>query len=152
MKEAQSGNLELSQQTTQLQKRIEELREEFQEIQSEVDKEVRVLNSREQNREQELSGKKTVIKMYDEIMGIRIDPVSRESIKLVLTKIDSSQPLRPFSITIDHSGDRYSVKECNPVIPDMPSLVAALNQTHDFCQFVCRARHRFQELSGGGLK
>jgi hypothetical protein len=148
-KEAQAGNVELSQQTAQLQKRVEELKFEFQDIQSEAEREDRLLSSREQNRDKEIAGKKALIRLYEDIMGIRIEPVSRESIKLILTKVDQSQPLLPFSITIDHSGDRYSVKECSPVIPDMPSLVAALNQTHDFCQFVCRARRRFQELCGG---
>lgn len=75
-KESQSANHELSQQTIQLQQRADELKAEFQKLQLEVDKEAKVVGSREKSREQEIFDKKALISLYEDVMGIRIEPIS----------------------------------------------------------------------------
>jgi predicted nuclease with TOPRIM domain len=70
------GNQELAAQTNQLQQRIEHLKQEFQQAQQDIDKEVRVLSVREKSREQSVAANKALVAAYEDVLGIAIEPVS----------------------------------------------------------------------------
>lgn len=61
-------------------------------------------------------------------------------------RVDPTQPSRLFSVTMDVTGDLYLASDCTPPLPELPGLVATLNETRDFYGFVKHVRQRFAAL------
>jgi kinetochore protein Spc25, fungi type len=61
--------------------------------------------------------------------------------------IDPQTTQRVFSVTIDVNGDHYLVTDCNPALPELPSLLANLNQSRDFYGFIKSIRGKFRQAA-----
>eukprot|EP00908_Phaeocystis_cordata_P000661 Transcript_10724.p6 GENE.Transcript_10724~~Transcript_10724.p6 ORF type:complete len:87 (-),score=54.36 Transcript_10724:514-774(-) len=85
--------------------------------------------------------------MYKKWLGLEFERVEDERLRIVFTHVDPQAPTRAFTfyVYVDAS-DRYHVVRCEPAIPDVQSLVDALNASNDFSAFVRNMRKKFQQL------
>eukprot|EP00752_Nemacystus_decipiens_P007822 g6987.t1 len=79
---------------------------------------------------------------------------SMRCLRLVFRQISRQEPERPFviAVSIDESG-RYVVPECFPALPaeEMDQMLADVNESNKFAQFVSRARRGFVAMAAAGL-
>lgn len=59
--------------------------------------------------------------------------------------IDPQAPERLFSVTLDVNGEHYLVSDCRPALPELPSILAQLNQSRDFYGFIKTIRAKFRQ-------
>ncbi|KAG0212264.1 kinetochore-associated Ndc80 complex subunit spc25 [Mortierella sp. GBA30] len=89
---------------------------------------------------------KPEVSSYESILAMRIVGVQEDQIGFVFTRINELDWEQEYSVTVDVSQYDYSVSECSPSLPELPSLVRYLNDTRDLYGFLKRVRKGFKDL------
>lgn len=88
--------------------------------------------------------------MYRKWLGLTFERVGDDRLRLDLTHVDPSSPDRPYSFEVFvDANNAYHVDKCSPTLPGLPALVARLNETNNFAEFVRTVRRKFQETVPG---
>lgn len=84
--------------------------------------------------------------MYRRWLGLAFERVGEDRLRLDMTHIDPSEPSRAFSFEVYvDAANTYHIEKCSPAVPGLPTLVARLNETNNFSEFVRTVRRAFQE-------
>lgn len=70
-----------------------------------------------------------------------------DHIGFVFTRINEQDWDQEYTITVDVSQHDYAVADCNPSLPELPSLIRYLNDTRDFYGFIKKVRKAFKDQS-----
>ena len=150
------ANADLSKQQAQLTRRLDQLKTEMAALQVEVEKEKQSYETALAEYEAENEKKQARLKIYQNLLGLTIETVrgktSRDKLfpnienvmQFNFKLIDPQSPQRIFSVTIDVNGDHYLVTDCSPALPELPSILASLNQSRDFYGFIKTIRTKFR--------
>ncbi|KAF9898149.1 kinetochore-associated Ndc80 complex subunit spc25 [Lobosporangium transversale] len=84
---------------------------------------------------------------FESILAMRIVGIKEDHIGFVFTRINELDWEQEYSIIVDVSQRDFSVSDCNPLIPQLPSLIQSLNETRDFYEFLKRVRKAFKDLA-----
>lgn len=85
---------------------------------------------------------------YRDSLGLNIQRVAPQTVRLVFTLIDKSRPSREFSVTIALAHQQgYTAFDCSREVPELPQLLNRLNQDPAAAaalpMFVCGLRRAF---------
>ena len=90
-------------------------------------------------------------------LGLAFENVAGEAgasnnIRCVMTLISASDPAARhcFEVHVSPSDDTYAVTACQPPVAALPALVAQLNATNQFSQFIQLMRREFVAMARGG--
>ncbi|KAJ2700406.1 kinetochore-associated Ndc80 complex subunit spc25 [Coemansia sp. IMI 209128] len=121
----------------QRKERLERVLEQKQRV---VDEKRMVLAAQKAMNEPEL-------RFFEHKMGLSIVGGGNHSLlTFVFTLISLSEPLRPFTITLDLSQRAYRATHCKPQLHNVSAHVDWLNETRDFHRFLKRIRQEFCSL------
>ncbi|KAF9904317.1 kinetochore-associated Ndc80 complex subunit spc25 [Linnemannia zychae] len=84
---------------------------------------------------------------YESFLSMRIIGVKVDHIGFVFTRISEQDWEREYTITLDVSQHEFSVSDCSPALPELPSLLRYLNETRDFYGFLKKVRQAFKDFS-----
>ncbi|KAF9570201.1 kinetochore-associated Ndc80 complex subunit spc25 [Mortierella alpina] len=132
-------------------------REEMRQMQASLESQVSLLRKEvKARREAKFAQKKALdeqilknkpeVSCYESVLAMRIVGVQEDRIGFVFTRINEQDWDQEFAMTIDVSQYDYSVSECVPSLPELPSLVRYLNDTRDLYGFLKRVRKGFKDL------
>ncbi|KAF8934461.1 kinetochore-associated Ndc80 complex subunit spc25 [Dissophora ornata] len=79
---------------------------------------------------------------FESILAMRI---IGDHIGFTFTRINELDWDQEYSITVDVSQHDFAVSDCDPVLPELPSLLRYLNDTRDFYGFLKRVRKTFKD-------
>ncbi|KAJ1628480.1 chromosome segregation protein Spc25-domain-containing protein [Pavlovales sp. CCMP2436] len=106
--------------------------------------------------EQEATGERRSVElakgtsMYRKWLGLAFERVGEDRLRLDLKHVDPSSPERSFSFEVYVDAKNiYHVDKCDPPTPGLAQLVAHLNETNNFAEFVRTVRRKFQESVPG---
>ncbi|KAF9954774.1 kinetochore-associated Ndc80 complex subunit spc25 [Modicella reniformis] len=97
--------------------------------------------------EEQVLKNKPELASFESILALRIVGVKEDQIGFVFTRISELNWDKEYSMTVDVSQHDYSVAECNPVLPEVQSLLRYLNDTRDFYGFIKKVRKAFKDLT-----
>jgi hypothetical protein len=85
---------------------------------------------------------------YRDSLGLDIQRVAPQTVRLVFSLIDRSRPTREFSVTVALAQQHgYNAFDCSPGVPELPQLLKRLNQDPAAAaalpMFVCGLRRAF---------
>lgn len=128
-----------------LRQRVEAMREELR-LKDEACLELEeacLLN--ESIKTKKLNALRKALALYSTRLGL--DFTSKDGVlELVFTRVDPSQPTRPFAVSVKVQEDKsYIVTKCSPPLQCLPGLLSTLNQTGDFSGFTKEVRTAFQK-------
>lgn len=132
---------------------VEEIPRRLQELQAMVDEEEqRTRNEAQQVDVQmaqvrrELESVQTKIRMIEESLGLRIEQsISDNRLRFLLNRLDPTAPERLFTFDVRVTNDGYVVPTCSPDLPELPTLLATLNENpNEFFRFVRSMRQAFK--------
>jgi len=91
---------------------------------------------------------------YHDRLGLTITRHAPQTVRMVFSFIDASDPAREFAFLLGLSESgcnaHYEVRECLPSVPELPALLAELNSNVDapsaLPRFVCCMRRAFSKL------
>jgi hypothetical protein len=84
-------------------------------------------------------------------LGLRFDCLEGEQLLLTFTQIDRADVEREFAIAVVvDDGDVYRVTTCTPAVSGLDALLAELNATNNFSQFVQAMRCSFIAIAETG--
>ena len=83
------------------------------------------------------------VTQYQEALGLRFEKESA-AIKFIFHCIEKCNPEKEFGFTLSVKDSVYEVKECDPHVGDLPTLVQELNRTNNLQKFVILLRKRFK--------
>ena len=83
-----------------------------------------------------------------EKLGLSVESVERDITKLAFKYIDPTDWERRFVICIDVGGvdKSYRVKACDPMLPNLSTLLMKLEEGNDFFTFLGRVRQAFIDI------
>ena len=140
---------QLHEQSSDLPKRLHEIREREDQIRAEVQRlEAEVETSVDKN-EQDNSDLTQGVIAFKNRLGLDFQRIGQDQLKLNMTNIDRNDPDRIFSFAVQiDPNDHYHVILCEPQLPNVDELVGALNANNDFSKFVRSMRQAFCTLPG----
>jgi hypothetical protein len=102
-----------------------------------------------------------LLNTYKERLGLSITRLALQTVRIAFSLLDRSDEDREFHFTLglcssqdnaDSSTQRYHVSECVPHVPELPQLLALLNEEASSAvglpRFVCCMRRSFLKVSG----
>jgi hypothetical protein len=140
---------QLHEQSSDLPKRLHEIREREDQIRAEVQRlEAEVEASVDKN-EQDNSDLTQGVIAFKNRLGLDFQRIGQDQLKLNMTNIDRNDPDRIFSFAVQiDPNDHYHVILCEPQLPNVDELVGVLNANNDFSKFVRSMRQAFCTLPG----
>ncbi|XP_078174861.1 kinetochore protein SPC25 homolog [Carex rostrata] len=90
----------------------------------------------------------SAIAWYQKALGLRV--LVGEGVKFIFNKIDSTNPEKEYSFTVQLDNDKYNLLQCDPLVEGIDDLLKEVNETNDFFGFVRVVRGKFasSNLSG----
>ncbi|KAJ2723991.1 kinetochore-associated Ndc80 complex subunit spc25 [Coemansia sp. Benny D115] len=125
---------------------VAQLSAQVAKLEAELEKKRNIIAEKQSVLESQAKLNQPELEFFEKKMGLSIvDGGALDSLTFVFTLISLSDPLRPFSITLDMSQHEYRVTNCQPAIMDMQDHVDWLNDSRDFFGFLKRIRKEFVE-------
>ena len=139
---------QLHEQSSDLPKRLHEIREREDQIRAEVQRlEAEVEASVDKN-EQDNSDLTQGVIAFKNRLGLDFQRIGENQLRLNMTNIDRKNPDRVFSFAVHiDPNDMYQVISCEPPLANIEELVNQVNQTNDFSKFVRQTRKAFCALA-----
>lgn len=97
--------------------------------------------------EKQVLKNKPELASFESALALRIIGVREDHIGFVFTRINEQDWDQEYTITVDVSQHDYAVADCNPSLPELPSLIRYLNDTRDFYGFIKKVRKAFKDQS-----
>jgi len=140
-------NAELRDQRQILAGRLEELKAKSQQFQAHIAHESAIFAEFQAKREKELERARAELGDFQKHLGFFLEPLPNHQTRFSFVQVDPAHPTdRPCGFVVDVSQDQYRVLHCEPMIPDMQTLVQELNQHRDFYRFLKICRQSFVSL------
>ncbi|ORX91388.1 hypothetical protein K493DRAFT_339411 [Basidiobolus meristosporus CBS 931.73] len=136
----QNGNKESKDKEEKILQQISLVREEIRKKREERALQVKALKSQQVLNEPELN-------FYEDKLALNIIGDEEDRITFLFTNIDAKLPAREFKFTVDVSQRTYKVPVCQPMVPQLGSLLQSLNESRDFYSFVKKMRQEFVKSS-----
>ena len=122
----------------QLSTRVEEVRQMRAECQRQID----AVPGEQQSRLEEL---KQRVELWEQVSGAWIRITDKQELRFHFSRLKEGVSTDCY-ITLDASeGDIWEVKDCQPTIPELQSLLDELNQSKDLGKFCRSVRNGFQK-------
>ena len=138
---------ELREQSSDLPKRLHEIREREDEIRAEVQRLEAEVEKHVDKNEQDNSDLTQGVIAFKNRLGLDFQRIGQDQLKLNMTHIDRSDPDRVFSFSVEiDSNDHYLLLLCEPPLANTDELVQELNHNNDFSKFVRNMRKSFCAL------
>ncbi|KAH3681885.1 hypothetical protein WICPIJ_007191 [Wickerhamomyces pijperi] len=159
LKELETNNEELQQTESRLaadRTRYAEIEEERKYLQRQHDEFEDKLQSRRAEliqakleKDQQNDQNLPEVELYERLLGIKIESIALDILKITLTNIDSAVPEKQYSITLDISEEEYKITESTPEVhesEEVQGFLTLLNDDGNIVLFLKRVRIVFKTL------
>ncbi|CAO3627374.1 unnamed protein product [Cunninghamella echinulata] len=140
MKTLQQKNQSTEKELDQAKLTHESLQEQFKQKSMDYTKEQRILHQEKQRKQQQCLA---LMKRS----GLKIIPLKKNNLKFEFKLIDEKDPDKLFSISLNLDDNKYTVLECEPMVPELENLVKDLEQHGDPFLFIKLIRQQFCKLA-----
>ena len=129
----------------ELPKKIELLDKKIARQQAKVESISASVAQREKTHRKKVSDLTRSIEIYKDRLGLDFQRIEYDNtMRLVFYYIDPARPTREFSVAVQvDDSDTYVLVDCVPMVPNAKLLIAQLNQSNQFGQFVIAMRQAF---------
>jgi uncharacterized protein YoxC len=141
---------QLTQESTQLPKAIQQLQDEIQSKQQQIQELQSDINSLSQHNAIDMSTLRAASELVHSSLGVTFHVSLETGLRISYMYIDVQRPQRQFhvSIAVDQETNSYVTRECSPLLPQIASYLAELNQKGaPFSFFVQRCRQGFKQIA-----
>ena len=87
------------------------------------------------------------VEFFESNLGLRFENMEDELLKLAFTCICDERPGDEFVVVMKVVERVYEVRECRPQVPDIDRMLDELNETNNFCKFLCQLRKQFKSIA-----
>lgn len=84
--------------------------------------------------------------IWESQLGLQIETAGIDLLQFKFTKIEDRNPQESYYFVIDLATSTYDMRECQPPLPCINTLLAELNATRDFGKFLKQMRAGFKKL------
>ncbi|KAJ1971426.1 kinetochore-associated Ndc80 complex subunit spc25 [Dimargaris xerosporica] len=91
------------------------------------------------------------LRFFEEKLALTVFSLRADLLEFTFTHISEKNWHQPFRFVVDVSSKEYKVPTCEPTLNQLPDLVAWLNRTRDFYQFLKKMRQGFVAQAKQGV-
>ncbi|XP_025096563.1 kinetochore protein Spc25-like [Pomacea canaliculata] len=112
-----------------------------------INNEQESLSEQEQVVEKKLKEFTYGAELFRDRLGLTFKKTHGNRLQVVFTCIDHKDPDSPFYFYVQVEDGKYIISDCEPLVPDLDSLVEKLNRTNNLRSFMVAVRKRFKKMT-----